>query len=375
MKGNAPRLLWLTKGLGRGGAERLIVDFASLIDRDRFDIEVAYVLAEKDALVPELTAAAVPVHCLNPASSKDLSWVLNLRRLVSERRFELIHTHAPLPAAAARVVLTQPRPKLVHTEHNLWTRYRRATYWANAITYSRNDHVLAVSKAVAASIDPRRARRRGLPMHIEVLHHGIRLVNAEGDDIQARLRARLQLQLPVDAPVVGTVGNLTAKKDHGCLLHAFQLLSLRWPSAWLVIVGAGVLEEQLRRQADSLGVSERTTFTGSRGDVAALLPAFDVFALTSRFEGLPIALLEAMAAGLPSVVTPIGGIAEVLTEGVEGWFAPVGDPTAFAGKLDQLFSDVAGRRAMGAAARLRAKDFDIGPAIRRVEQIYDEVLR
>ena len=373
MMARARRLLWLTKTLGRGGAERLLVDCASLIDRDRFDIEVAYVLAAEDALVPELRAASVPVHCLARGDQADLTWVLNLRRLVSRRRYDLVHTHAPLPAAVARIVLARPRPKMVHTEHNLWTRYHRATYWANALTYSRNDHVVAVSEAVAASIDPRRTRRGGQETPIEVLHHGIKLSAADSDD-QARLTARRELQLPPHVPVVGTVGNLTAKKDQACLLNAFHLLRARWPDARLVIIGAGVLEDQLRRQSRSLGDDDRTIFTGSRPDVEALLPAFDVFALTSQFEGLPISLLEAMAAGIPAVVSPVGGITEVVTDGLEGWFAPVGDARAFADRLSQMFSDPDLRQSMGATARKRSEEFDITPAVRRLEQIYDEVL-
>ena len=126
----------------------------------------------------------------------------------------------------------------------------------------------------------------------------------------------------MDVPVVGTVANLTAKKDQSTLLRAFAILRGDRPDARLVVVGAGVLEDQLRREADQLGLGTSVLWAGSRPDVPQLLPAFDVFALTSRFEGLPIALLEGMAAGLPVVVTPVGGVGEVVTDGREGFFAP-----------------------------------------------------
>lgn len=369
------RVLWLAKGLGRGGAERLIVDAAGMLDRGRFDVEVAYLLPWKDALVGELAEADVPVHCLGQRSAYDMRWAVRLRRLVAERGYDLVHTHAPVPAVAARVGLAGPRPRLVHTEHNVWSRYRRLTYWSNAVTYARNDHVVAVSEAVADSIPDRQVRRHGLRAPVEVVVHGIRLSSGERPPTaQARRQARDTLHLPEDAPVVGTVGNLTAKKDQATLLRAFaRVLDCR-ADARLVVIGAGVLEMTLKREATDLGVDHAILWAGSRPDVPALLPAFDVFTLTSRFEGLPISMLEAMAAGLPMVVTPVGGIGEVITEGREGLFAPVGDPAAVSERLVRLLTDPALRAKMGSAARIRSLDFDLSPAVRRIEEIYDEVL-
>ena len=186
----------------------------------------------------------------------------------------------------------------------------------------------------------------------------------------AAARAALGLDGDVDgALVVGTVGNFTAKKDQATLVRAVG----RVPGARLVLVGSGPLEHDLRVLVAHDGLAERVTFAGSRGDVADLLPAFDVFALSSRYEGLPIALLEAMAAGRPCVATRVGGIPEVVTDGVDGVLVPPGDPDALADALSALAADPDRRAALGSAAVTRAGDFRLDVAVERIAAVYDRV--
>ena len=121
-------------------------------------------------------------------------------------------------------------------------------------------------------------------------------------------------------------------------------------------------------------IAERVVFPGSRDDVFALLPAFDVFALSSRFEGLPIALLEAMATGVAPVATRVGGIPEVITDGQDGVLVDPGDADGLAAAVDRLRQDAALRGRIGDAARNRALAFDLANAIRRTEAIYAAAL-
>jgi glycosyltransferase involved in cell wall biosynthesis len=355
------RVLMLTKGLGRGGTERLIVGAARLADPSKVHLEVAYLLPWKDAFVPDLEALGTPVHCLDGPRAVGVGWIRRLRALVRDREIDLVHTHMPLPAAFARVALPGRRPAFVHTEHNMWGRYRPPTRWANAATYRRNARAIAVSDGVASSI------RSSVP--VEVVVHGTdpRLV-VRGE--AARAAARAELGLRPDAFVVGTVGNFTAKKDQATLLRALAALPDGAPEVMAVLVGLGPLEDDLRGLATELGIAERVVFPGSRDDVFALLPAFDVFALSSRFEGLPIALLEAMATGVAPVATRVGGIPEVITDGRDGALVDPGDVDGLAGALDGLRQDAALRGRIGDAARVRALAFDLANAIRRTEAIY-----
>ncbi|MEX2458689.1 MAG: glycosyltransferase, partial [Actinomycetota bacterium] len=154
-EGRPARVLWVIKGLGPGGAERLVADIVPRLDRDRFDTEVAYLLPWKDHLVPSLRDAGVEVHCLEVHSHRNVRWPSRLGRLV-DGRFDLVHAHLPFAAIGARWAVRRipaaRRPALVYTEHNVWERYRGPTAWANARTFGWNDRVIAVSQAVRASM-------------------------------------------------------------------------------------------------------------------------------------------------------------------------------------------------------------------------------
>ena len=364
------RVLWLTKGLGRGGAERLLVGMARRLDRGRVDVEVAYMLPWKDALVPELAATDVRTHCLGARSAFDVRWAMRLRRLVETSGFDIVHTHAPHPGIGARLFVPASVP-IVHTEHNTWDRYRPVTRWGNAATYRRNAAVIAVSQAVADSIRPWQVGSRPAP-RVDVVHHGADLPVVPAG--RSRAAPRELLGLDPGALVVGTVGNLTPKKDHLTLLEAHASVVATRPEARLVIVGTGPQEEQLRSAVRSLGIEDSVRLTGSRDDVAELLAAFDVFAMSSRHEGLPIALLEAMASGLPVVATRVGGIPEVVDDGVNGLLVPPGDAGMLAAAIGKLLDDRALRVDLGAQATSTSDRFDLTKAMRRTEAIYDAVL-
>ena len=370
--GGAPdpvRVLVLAKGLGRGGTERLIVGAARHLDRARFELVVAYLLPWKDAFVGDIEATGTDVVCLDAPRPTSVAWLPRLRRLVRERDIDVVHTHMPLPAVAARLALPGRRPAFVHTEHNMWDRYRRPTRWANAATYRRNARVIAVSDGVAGSI------RSSVP--VEVVVHGTDPSLAVTGEA-ARTAARAELGLAPDARVVGSVGNFTAKKDQATLVRAVAELRGAGPGRGgdpvLVLVGLGPLEDELRALARRLGIAERVVFAGSRDDVFALLPALDVFALSSRFEGLPIALLEAMASGVAPVATRVGGIPEVITDGRDGVLVDPGDPGALAAALTRVLADDDERARIAACARSRAGDFDLVHAVRRAEAIYRQAL-
>jgi glycosyltransferase involved in cell wall biosynthesis len=352
-------VLVVIKGLGRGGAEQLLASAAPYLDRERHRYQFAYLLPWKDSLVPELTGAGFPVHCLDGAHGA--GWVGRLRALLRRQRIQLVHAHSPVAAAGARLVAGRGT-RVVYTEHNLWSRYHRATFAANLATFPRNDHVFAVSEMVAASI------RYPAPLRLLPMPAVPAVVVGEADGV------RDELGIPGDAPVIGSVANFKAAKDHATLLRATARLRWAMPGVRLLLVGQGPLEGETRRLAAELGLEETVVFAGFRSDARRLAATFDVFTLSSTFEGLPIALLEAMALGRPAVVTRVGGVPEVVTDGAQGLLVPPRDPAALAEGLRCLLGDPQLRARMGTAARARALDFDIRKAVRRVEQVYTGLL-
>ena len=365
------RVLYVLKTLGRGGTEQVVATAARHFDRGSFAYEVAYLLRSGDALVDTLRQFDLPVHCLD--GDRGLGWLGRLRRLVRDRGIDLVHVHSPYAAVGTRLALRgrHSRP-VVYTEHSIWEAYHPATRWGNMLTYSRNDHVFAVSRHVVDSIRyPAWLRRRSMPP-IELRYQGI-----DTDLVKPAAHpngVREELGLPADAPVVGTVANFTVHKAHPQLLRAFKEVCRAIPDARLVLVGTGPEEGRVRRLAHELGLDGAVLFTGTRADVPRVAGTFDVFALSSIQEGLAIAVLEAMALGIPCVVTDVGGIPEVVVDGEDGIIVPPKDTGALAHAIVSLLRDPERRTRMGLAARSRAAEFDIRETVRVSESVYKELL-
>jgi glycosyltransferase involved in cell wall biosynthesis len=365
------RVLVLIKGLGKGGAEQLLVNGAPYLDTSRFDYEFAYILPWKDAFAEDLRANGFTVRCLG--DGRGPGWVGELRKLVKKQKIDLIHAHLPYTGVGSRLAVSLGRrPRLVYTEHNVWGSYRRPTYWGNLLTFRRNDFVFAVSESVRTSMRyPFPLRFLGMP-RIETVYHGPDRATiptwSHSDGI------RRELGIPENALVVGTVANFKPKKGYRFLVEAAVEVRRVVPDVRFVLVGHGPDEPMIRQQARDLGLDRTIVFAGYRDDAPRVTATFDVFALPSLFEGLSIALVEAMALGKASVVTEAGGIPEVIEDGKHGIVVPIGRPREFAHALITLLQDADLRHRMGEAAQRRAADFDIRNAVRRVEDVYEELL-
>jgi glycosyltransferase involved in cell wall biosynthesis len=365
------QVLLLIKGLGRGGAEQLLVSAAPYLNRSRYRYEVAYLLPAKNALVARLELQGLRVSCLG--GGQWTTWVPRLRALVRDRRVDLVHAHLPYAAIGARLGLGgRQRPRLVYTEHNVWPSYRLPTYWSNMLTFARNDHVFTVSDQVRSSIRyPRGLGWRRLPT-VETLYHGLDPSAFEPPPLPDGVRE--ELHIPAGAPLVGTVANFRREKGHQYLLRAAALVRRTVPDVRFVLVGQGPLEDQVRREVERLGLGDTVIFAGFREDVPRVAAAVDVFALSSLHEGLSIALIEAMALGKPPVVTRVGGLDELVEHGRNGLLVPPADPSALAAGIVTVLQDHALRDRLGRAARRRAASFDIRTAVRRMEEVYAELL-
>lgn len=367
------RVLLLIKGLGRGGAEQLLASSAPYWDRRRYEYEIAFLLPWKDAFVSHFERLSIPAHCLN--GGRGLGWAKRLRRLVRQGKFDIVHIHSPYPAVIGRTILGSHRgpPRIVYTEHNLWERYHRVTYWGNALTFPRNAHVFAVSDHVKDSIKyPFPLGKRRVPP-IETLYHGIDFATmdswGEADGV------REELQVASDAPLVGSISNLKKGKGHEYLLQSALLVRERVPGVRFVLVGTGPLEREIRNMASTMGLDGTVIFTGFRDDATRLAKAFDVFALPSVHEGLSIALIEAMATGRACVCTDVGGIPEVVEDGKHAILVPARDPGRMAEAIVAVLEDGALRERLSTAAVDRAAAFGIERAVRRQEELYKELVR
>jgi glycosyltransferase involved in cell wall biosynthesis len=303
---------------------------------------------------------------------------LRLSSWIRREGVALVHTHNPGPhlygalaAALARAGSAERRgwPRVVHTKHGRnYPRLRRKVL-ANRLASSLTDRVVAVSEdARAVVVDVEGVD----PARVVTILNGVDTdeFRPGGDPREARAR----LGVPAEGFHVGCVARLSPEKDHATLLAAFARFRAGRPDAHLTLVGGGALRPALVGEAARLGLAGAVTFAGTQADVAALLPAFDVFALSSRTEGISLTLIEAAAAGIPLVATRVGGNAEILGEDEAGFLVPPGEPGALAAALER----VAGRpdRAeLGRRGRARVVSrFGIDRMARAYGELYAELL-
>lgn len=369
--GDGPiRVLWLIKGLGPGGAERLLVAAAAERDRSRFAVSCAYLLPWKDRLVPELEDLGVATSCLDVHDERDPRWAVRLRRLLHDRPVDVVHAHSPYPAGIGRLVArTLParrRPRFVYTLHNTWGSFARPTRELNGWTMPLDAADVAVSEVVRATVPPR------LRARTETVVHGIDLsaVRAAAD----RAGVRAELGLGPDEIVVGTVANFRAQKDYPNLLATAVELGRRGAPVRVVAVGQGPLEDAIRAEHARLGLGDRVLLLGERSDAVRVMSGCDAFVLASSNEGLPVAVMEALALGLPVVGTAVGGMAEAVDTD-NGVLVPPRDPVALADALVAVAADPARRAALAAGARRSSARFDVARTVRRIEEIYTDVAR
>jgi len=364
------RVLWLIKGLGPGGAEQLLVNQARVRDAERFDVAAAYLVPWKDHLTADLAGAGVDSTCLDGAREWDLRWAWRLRRRLRDAPVDVVHNHSPYVAAITRLLVrTLPRdrrPALVYTEHNRWPRHARATRLLNRLTFGLDDVQLSVSDDVRSTIPP------NLAGAVETLVHGVVLDDTR-EAAEHRPAVRTELGIDDDEVVVGIVANFRREKAYEDWLTAAQrAIATSAVPLRFVSVGQGPLEDEMRALHDRLGLGERVLLLGYRDDAVRVMSGFDLFTLSSVHEGLPVSLMDALALGLPTVATAVGGVPQAVTDGVEAVLVPPRRPELLADEIVALAADPSRRAAMADAARARSEAFDISAATRHLERLYAE---
>lgn len=359
------RILLIGRGLGPGGMERLLVAQAQYRDRDRFDYAVAYVTPEKNHLVGEIKELGVRVH---PLGEGRVPWPVQVIAHIRRERYDVVHTHSPLVAAIVRVAARtmRGRPRIVYTEHNSWGAYSAPTRRANELTYRLDDAQIAVSRAAWESVPPR------LRSRLTVIDHGIDVDAVRGQS-RHRDRVRAELGIARDEVVVGIVANFRPEKNYEGLLRVAQRVTDTDPTVRFVSVGQGPLLEPIRQQAREMGLEDRFQLLGYRADATAYMGGFDVFALGSRWEGLPVAFMEARALGLPVVVTAVGGLVDHVNDGVDGLLVPAESDEALVAALTRVTADPVLRGSLAAASAASAAAFDARRAVAAIERFYSPV--
>ena len=324
-----------------GGQERVVLDLArGLIARGHRATVIS--LSEGGTLRPQF--AGIPIETIAAPPGLSPSVALRLAAAFHRLRPDVVHTHNRTPRIYGGLAARMARvPRVIHTKHN-----GKDGGVAVRVLSHLYDSYIAVSDDtahVARDVEHVPDRR------LHVIANGID-VDGYTRDPGARARIRGELGVGDDVCLIGTVGRLVPEKNYELLLAAVRgVLDDR---VRLAFVGDGPESAALHAAADP-AIRDRVYWLGVRHDIPALLSAFDVFALSSRTEGLPLSVLEAMASQLPVVATAVGGVAKLVHDGVSGVLVTPGDVAGYHDAIDKLAHDPAYRRALGQAARDEAQ--------------------
>jgi glycosyltransferase involved in cell wall biosynthesis len=329
-------------------------------------------LSDKGEVGREIEASGIEVVSLDKLRHGfDWSIVKDLMRVIRQRDIQVVRTHQYHANLYGRLAAWLCRvPCIVPSIHNVYTRDRKIHRRVlNNLLGRVSDRVIAVSEAVKDDIV---AYDRLSADKITVLYNGVEENRFAGVDAT---EARSAFRIPADAIVVGTVGRLMHQKGQKYLVESMSVVLKEFPLTVLLIVGDGPAGNELRELAKQRGIENRVIFTGSRKDVPAMLAAMDIFVFPSLWEGLPNALIEAMAAGKTIIATDIKPNREVMGPEHAGVFVPCEDSAAIAAGIRQLLRDRESALRLASAAQERALSrFNINRTVSTYTDLFEEIL-
>jgi len=369
------RVLHIITRLEFGGAQRNTLFTVGNLDRTQFSVGLAW--GPGDELDPEareigdLERYEISALTRQIAPRMDMWALRDLRRSIRFFKPDIVHTHSSKAGILGRTAAHMEKiPTVVHSIHGwgftpLQSRIKRRLFLAAERRVAPwTDHYISVSQA---NIDQGTALGL-LGENVSLIRSGIDL--SVFQKVPSAAPVRGQLGIPEGAPIVTQIGNLKAQKAPLDFVRVAAIVATTYPNVHFVMAGDGPLRERVEGLAVDLGIAERLHLPGWWRDVPALLAATDVAVLTSRHEGLPRAVVEALAAGVPVVATAVDGTPEVLHDGINGFLAPPGDVEHLAAGVCTLLVDEDRRHEMGEAAALGLEAFDINLMVRQQEELY-----
>jgi glycosyltransferase involved in cell wall biosynthesis len=357
-----PRILHVIDSLDLGGAQTALLNLVRHADRARFRHEVA-AMHGVGIFAEAFRALGVPVHSLSTHRWPP-GYLASLPRLLRQEKFDVVHCHLfganwiAKPLAA----LCGVRCRYHHDQCNdAFRADSPAAVFIDTLTNRLSTRILAVSRSVEAfNLEVERQPRA----KVTFLPNSVDLAEFQPADPAAKRAARERFGLPADAFLICGVGRLTPQKNFGLLIEAAQ--PLLGPDVQLALFGSGPEEAELRRRAGA-----HIHFMGTVAERAAIYQSLDVLVLPSRFEGLPMVVLEAMGCGVPVLASAVDGVREIATDGIHALLAPSEDAGAFRAALERLISDAPLRARLADAAReLVGERFDARKLAAELERWY-----
>lgn len=351
-----------------GGAERALLTLCAGLDSGSWRQLLIHRPDAPVQLIREAAALGVETRVSARAQGRDLVGLQRLTRLLREERAAVLHAHLPWPLRCTRglvAAMLARTPAIIATQQLYATLPLSRRLRQRALSQGVHRYV-AVSQAMADEM----ARDLVVPARkLRVVRNS---VASQAFDRPPDPALRVILTEGADRPIVLTLARLVGRKGLNTLVDAAALV----PAALFVVAGEGEDRSLLESRIRQLGLEERVRILGQRDDIPALLASCDLFVLPSLFEGLPLSILEAMAAGKPVIATAVPGTREAVKEGETGLLFPPGDAPALAHAITSVLADQALAARLGRAGQVRVRqEFSAEMMTRQVEAVYGEVLR
>ncbi|MBM9605725.1 glycosyltransferase [Desulfopila inferna] len=367
------KILQIIGSLHIGGAERVVYKLAKSLTERGHEIEILCV-REKGIIAEKLVEEGIPVSCADYGSGDSVfSHMKNLRSLILDSRCDLAHSHGTAAMVSLAPFYAFGRmPPLVHTFH-----FGNYPHLPRKYMFIERLMSFYAKKLVAVSDHQRRAiihYHKVRESKIETIWNGVE--NPEPANRLLKDKYREEFSLSKENVVIGCVAVLSRQKGLTYLLAAAKNILDQYPQTCFLIVGGGPLEEDLQKEADSLGIGESVIFTGWRDDAWQILTLFDIFILPSLWEGLPVVLVEAMAAGKPVVVTNVGDNAKLMGQNERGLLIEPRDVRAIETGLKEFLDNPGrGRQLAEEARRFYLSHLTEEKMINKYDQLFGTLVR
>ena len=363
-------VIHLVEELTIGGLEKILTSIVLNLDKKKYNVSV-WCLREGGFFANKLAKEGIDFKILHISTSRNPLSIYKLYKLLKSRKFDIIHTHAYSAGTIGRMsAFLAGVPVIISHNHSVYDYYNRRYHFVEWFLSLITDRVVCVSDiANRFANETQRINARKLI----TIHNGI---DSEYTVLEKRTSGlRKELGIPVDHSVICTIAHLEEHKGVKYLLESASLLLQSRNDVSFLVVGEGRLKEKLKILCADLKIEENVVFAGERGDIPEILSLTDIFVLPSLREGLPLTILEAMACGKPVIATNVGGIPEVVKDGVSGILISPKDPEALHSAINELLGDREKLKKMGHnGKRVYSESFDSKTMIGKIEDLYDSLM-
>jgi glycosyltransferase involved in cell wall biosynthesis len=363
------KVLHIIKSLGRGGAEMLLPETLKLHDRAKFDFHYIYFLDWKDEMVMPLSNAGGKVTCF--AVKNNIGLLSKYKEVIQyckSHQIQLIHCHLPWAGFLGRIIFSKTGLPVLYTEHNMQERYHSITKTLNKFSYNKQTKAFGVSddvtKSIFENINPK--------IPVQTLLNGVNTKTFKKSTGISRIRK--EYGIPENAIVIGNIAVFRFQKRLVEWLQVIKEVSKQQKDVYGILVGFGPLEKEIKNELNRLELQDIVFLPGLQRDVVPYYEAMDIFMMSSSFEGLPIALLEAMSMECAIITTNAGGIKEVIRNEEDGLVCDVDNWKDLAGLILEAIKDRECLNQLKVAARQRVVDsFSLSNMVELLEKEYLEI--